>query len=223
MGYPANRMLVVGNFLARWAREVESESIFLRESRPTHFKIGLAARYELGKGHEALLMAVLEFLKKNPTISITLCFAGKGCDNSGRLSDALHPILIRPSNIESNKLTIITSGLLSGSSLVNWFQGLDLYFMASDSEGFPNSLAEAIAIGLPSLATPIGAVKEFLSSERLSESATSKAMSELLERFYEEEIHSKQKVTKELRERMLNTYREEKILAAYNSAWKVQD
>ena len=223
IGYPDNKILIIGNFISNWVHEARSNSIFLTESQPTHFKVGLAARYDLGKGHKALLMAVLDFLKKNPKASITLCFAGKGCDNGGRLSADLYPILNLSSNTESHRLTVITSGLLSGSSLVNWFQDLDLYFMASDSlEGFPNSLAEAIAIGLPSLATPVGAASDFLPSERLSESATSKSMSELLGHFYREECHNKKKMTERLRENILVTYQEDKMVASYNSVWKVQ-
>ncbi len=224
IGYPSNKMLIIGNFISNWAREARSESIFLTEGQPSHFKIGLAARYDLGKGHQALLIAVLDFLEKNPDISISLSFAGKGCDNGGRLSADLYPILNRYSNIKSDRLVVVTSGLLSGLSLVKWFQDLDLYFMASDSlEGFPNSLAEAIAIGLPSLATPIGAANDFLPSERLTENTTSKSMSELLERFYLEELHNKNKVTKKLREKMLVDYREDRILASYNTAWKIPE
>lgn len=223
LGYPDRKIITIGNFVSSWTHQVKSKSIFLTEYQPTHFKIGLAARYDLGKGHRALLLAVLDFLRKNPNVSITLCFAGKGCNTGGRLSVDFHPILNQTSFIETNRLRIITSGLLSGVDLVNWFQNLDLYFMASDSlEGFPNSLAEAITIGLPSLATPIGAAREFLSGDRLSEKATFTSMSELLGRFYGEDVDNKQEVTKCLKEKMLVTYQDDKILAAYNSVWKIQ-
>jgi glycosyltransferase involved in cell wall biosynthesis len=222
LGYPVSKIITIGNFVSNWAINAKSGSSFLTEAYPGHFKIGLAARYDLGKGHHALLETALNFLRNKPNTSITLSFCGKGCEVGGRLSSDFRRSLENEDLFKNGRLKVVMAGLLHGQSLIHWFEELDLYFMSSDSlEGFPNSLAEAIAIGLPSLATPIGAARDFLPNERLSEFTTSKSMSELLERYYEEELHNKKKVTKQLREYILMTYRDDKIFASYISAWKI--
>ena len=220
IGYPPSKMVTIGNFVSSWALQANSKSIFLKNPAPIHFVIGLAARYELGKGHHALLDTSLSFLRQNPGLSITLTFAGKGCDPGGRLSKEFNKILLNESS-HFQRLNIVTAGLLNGPDLANWFQSLDLYFMASDSlEGFPNSLAEAVSIGLPSLGNPVGASRDFLSQARVSHGNSSSSMTELLDRFYREDLNSKRKLTSLARERILSEYQETKILSAYVQIWE---
>jgi glycosyltransferase involved in cell wall biosynthesis len=110
---------------------------------------------------------------------------------------------------------------LNGINLVNWFQDLDLYFMSSDSlEGFPNSLAEAVTIGLPSLANPVGAAKDLVVAGRISRDCTSTSMTELLEQFYREDLATKQQTTFHSMNEILSKYQDVKVWNAYKSVWE---
>ncbi len=223
LGYPKSKVFTIGNFVSGWALHAKSDSLFLSVARPMKFKIGIAARYELGKGHLALLEAVLIFLENNPLVTVDLCFSGKGCESEGRLSRDFTKILSDNTFFKNGRLNLLTSGLLSGSDLVDWFCNLDVYFMASDSlEGFPNSLAEAVSIGLPALATPVGAAVDFLPKERISFDSTSISMAALLERFCQEDLESRKSITSELRDDMLLTYNESEVFSAYESAWEAK-
>jgi glycosyltransferase involved in cell wall biosynthesis len=220
LGYPLKKIITIGNFVSKWTQNLESRSVFLQDAHPKRFTVGLAARYDLGKGHQALINTVVEFLRRNPDLKMTVCFAGKGCDTDGRLSidikqnHDLRELLIQ------KRLKIVTSGLLTGKDLADWYQNLDLYFMASDSvEGFPNSLAEAVAIGLPSLATPVGAAMDFLSIDRIANSPSVKDMTDLLQHFYDLSLIDKRDVTMHLKNQILNKYDEKKILSKYTSVW----
>ena len=59
-------------------------------------------------------------------------------------------------------------GVLSGGTEVNqWLDSLDLYIQPSRTEGLPRSLIEAMARGLPAVATNVGGIPELLPSEFL--------------------------------------------------------
>ena len=118
-------------------------------------------------------------------------------------------------------LKIETSGLLSGSDLSEWYGNLDLYFMASDSlEGFPNSLAEAVAIGLPAISTPVGSASDFLPYFRIAQDSTALSMLEVLENFYCETLEGRVEVSAESQIRLLSDFSEFNVIGAYKDIWK---
>jgi glycosyltransferase involved in cell wall biosynthesis len=221
IGYPSNKISVIGNFLPEWTLDTESNSIFLTDSKPLVFSIGLAARYDIGKGHLALVECVTDFLKRHNHIQIVLKFAGKGCGDSGNLSDDLNLVSKIGDLRSKGNLKIETSGLLSGSDLSEWYRNLDLYFMASDSlEGFPNSLAEAVAIGLPAISTPVGSASDFLPSFRIAKDSTTLGMLEVLENFLSETLVGKVEISTQSQIRLLSEFSEFNVIGAYREIWK---
>ena len=221
IGYPDNKISVIGNFLPEWTLNIESNSIFFTDSRPLDFSIGLAARYDMGKGHLALVECVADFLKRNNDVQIVLKFAGKGCGDIGNLSDDLNLVSKIEDLRSKGNLKIETSGLLSGSDLSEWYGNLDLYFMASDSlEGFPNSLAEAVAIGLPAISTPVGSASDFLPYFRIAQDSTALSMLEVLENFYCETLEGRVEVSAESQIRLLSDFSEFNVIGAYKDIWK---
>ena len=63
---------------------------------------------------------------------------------------------------------IIFDDVLSGGTEVNqWLDSLDLYIQPSRTEGLPRALIEAMARGLPAVATNVGGIPELLPSEFL--------------------------------------------------------
>jgi len=53
-------------------------------------------------------------------------------------------------------------GVLGHPAMLDEMRAADIFALPSFGEGFPNSLVEAMALGLPSVATPVGAVPEII-------------------------------------------------------------
>ena len=222
IGYPRKKIKVIWNFLPRWVYEVSSTSIFLTKQNPHKFKIGMAARYAEGKGHLALIDCILKFLENNLNVNLIVKFAGKNCGPGGKLSSDI----LKNSNlqelIKKKRVSIELSGLIDGAKLKDWYRDIDLYFMASSTEAFPNSLAEAIAIGIPALANPVGAASDFLPKARISSNNSSQEMYLLLKRFYSESMLNRRKISQNYKKRIMHSCRSDSILDKYLEAWGVK-
>jgi glycosyltransferase involved in cell wall biosynthesis len=53
-------------------------------------------------------------------------------------------------------------GVLDHPAMLDEMRAADIFALPSFGEGFPNSLVEAMALGLPSVTTPVGAVPEII-------------------------------------------------------------
>ena len=65
----------------------------------------------------------------------------------------------------NNKDNIIFHGKLNRDDINNIFLKSDIYIQASNYEGLPHSLLEAMSYGIPVLCTPVGECKEILGNE----------------------------------------------------------
>ena len=222
IGYPRKKIKVIWNFLPRWVYEVSSTSIFLTRQNPDKFKIGMAARYAEGKGHLALIDCILKFLENNLNVNLIVKFAGKNCGPGEKLSSDILENSNLQELIKKKRVSIELSGLTDGAKLKDWYRDIDLYFMASSTEAFPNSLAEAIAIGVPALANPVGAASDFLPKARISSNNSSQEMYLLLKRFYGESVLNRTKISQNYRKRIMHACRSDSILDKYLAAWEVK-
>jgi glycosyltransferase involved in cell wall biosynthesis len=222
IGYPRKKIRVIWNFLPSWVYEVSSTSIFLTKQNPHTFKIGIAARYEEGKGHLALIDCILKFLENKLNVNLIVKFAGKNCGPGGKLSSDILENFNLQELIKKKRVSIEFSGLIDGAKLKDWYRDIDLYFMASSAlEAFPNSLAEAIAIGVPALANPVGAASDFLPKARISSNKTSEEMYLLLNRFYGESVSKRTKISQNYKKRIIHSCRNDLILSKYLGLWKI--
>ncbi|TWX52490.1 glycosyltransferase [Colwellia hornerae] len=70
--------------------------------------------------------------------------------------------------IEQHKLqkNVVFVGAVDNSQLITWYNAADVFCLASRGEGSPNVLTEALACGLPAVATNVGSVPEIMASEK---------------------------------------------------------
>lgn len=62
---------------------------------------------------------------------------------------------------------VILVGSVPHHELNRWYSAADVFCLASAREGLPNVVLEALACGVPVVATPVGGIPEVISSERV--------------------------------------------------------
>ncbi len=148
-GVSPNKIVEIPNFLAESAFEVMDEARRLAQRQAwglpdKAFAIGIVARLSPVKNHVLLFRA------------------------AGQLDSRFHLIVIGdgPSRTEleelARRLRIESRVHFLGElvSPLNLHQFLDVSVLCSTSEGFPNSLIEAMAVARPVIATPVGGVAD---------------------------------------------------------------
>ena len=124
---------------------------------PEVFLIGIVGRLEKYKGHEEVIYALSELPEKILT-QVVLCIVGSSSES--RTAELLG--LCQKLGIENH---VIFTGFLPEKS-VDIINSFDLLISATQEfEGFGLTILEAMAVGTPVLATDVGAVSEFFSSE----------------------------------------------------------
>lgn len=119
----------------------------------TPIRLGMAARFSFSKRQDLLVDVILRLAEIRPDLSFELHFAGDG-DELERVKALAH----------SSPLTsrIYFDGLLNERQLADWFRGLDVYVHATDGETLSTSLLQAMATGLPIVASSIPGVVNLL-------------------------------------------------------------
>jgi teichuronic acid biosynthesis glycosyltransferase TuaC len=97
------------------------------------------------KGVYELLAAIHRVQKKRPDVLLVMCGAGPE-------EAALHK-LIREKGMEQTARMV---GEVEPERMNKWLQASDLFVLASHTEGMPNVVMEAMACGLPVVATAVG-------------------------------------------------------------------
>ena len=108
------------------------------------------------KGFHLIIEALPEILKTHPN-AMYVCIGGPG--RHGR--DYTHEIQSRIDRLGVADRVLI-AGPQSHDALVDWYNAADLYVLASAREGSPNALLEALACGLPAVATRVGGAPDEL-------------------------------------------------------------
>lgn len=157
IGIPAEKIMVRHNMIQTFVRPAEVEVDALRELwniAPDTTVFLAAGRLSREKGHLDLIEAIGTFAKNAPSGKFRFIFAGDGPE--------------RP-RIEkrSEELNISQYVQLVGhqSSLSTWYALANVMVLPSHSEGSPNVLLEAMAAGVPCIATSVGGVPEIATKE----------------------------------------------------------
>lgn len=107
--------------------------------------LGCVGRYHPDKAQELLVNAFLQIASLHPELHLVLI--GRGCDaENGMLNDLIY------GHAAADRVHLLGQR----RDIAQCLSGMDMYCMPSRTEGFPNGLAEAMAAGLPVLATDAG-------------------------------------------------------------------
>ncbi|MBA4062719.1 MAG: hypothetical protein C0501_03260 [Isosphaera sp.] len=117
---------------------------------------GFAARRERLKGTLVLVDAFGELVRRRPGALLRL--AGSPGDEEDVL--ARHPLIIGA----DPPVRVVPFGEGAGAKS-SFFKGLDVFVLASLTEGTPMSIIEAMAHGLPVVATDVGGVADVVSED----------------------------------------------------------
>lgn len=112
--------------------------------------VGLFARVNPVKRHDLFVAAALRLLERQS--DLLFVFAGRG-------SEAIADRFDVPTRFAAR---FVGLGERSGDDLPALIAALDVHVCASDIEGFPNSVLEAMATGVPCIATRVGATAELI-------------------------------------------------------------
>lgn len=158
LGYRPRRMDVIPNGVdtARFAPDPEAAPRLRAQlDIPENALLaGMGARFDPMKDVPTLLNALKSIAAETPNVHLLLCGQGMDRDN-----DALKR-LVAEAGLESR---VHLAG--HRADLEQILPGLDIYLSSSLGESFPNVIAEALACGVPVVATDAGASRELVAPE----------------------------------------------------------
>ena len=114
--------------------------------------ITIVSRLVTHKNIDKIIGAISDL--NNPSIKLNII-------GDGPEQNQLHSISLG----SDNKENIIFHGKLNRDDINNILLNSDIYIQASNYEGLPHSLLEAMSYGIPVLCTPVGECKEILGNE----------------------------------------------------------
>ena len=137
--------------------EVINNGVFIPEENTNIFtndqiNITIVSRLVSHKNIEKIIKAISDL--NSPLINLNIIGDGPELNQLQKIS------------LESNnKDNIIFHGKLNRDEINHIFLNSDIYIQASNYEGLPHSLLEAMSYGIPVLCTPVGECKEILGNE----------------------------------------------------------
>jgi teichuronic acid biosynthesis glycosyltransferase TuaC len=158
LGCPHEKITVIGNGVdsvkfAPLPRSEMRRKLGLNDHRPIVLSVG---HLKPNKGFHILIDAVEQLRKMRPDILLIIIGDGeyrKDLESRVRRLSLHH-------NVEF-------TGARPHSELIQWYSAANVFALASLNEGWPNVLLEAMACGVPVVATPTGGTPEVVVSDQL--------------------------------------------------------
>lgn len=143
--YRANKVAVIANGI--------DTSIFSPAQRPvSNGKIGMAARFSPAKRQDLLVTVIAELARLYGPERWHLSLAGDGSEHKrvAQVAAELAPGLVT------------FEGSLEETALADWLRTLDIYVHASDGETLSTALLQAMASGLPIVASDVAGIRNLI-------------------------------------------------------------
>lgn len=170
---PASKIKIIYNGVEFVQDSFVQESAALKEKlnlAPGVTVIGSVLRFHREKGARLLPEIISKVVDKNPLVKFILLGDGP---EKGELEN-----LIRKQQLDS---WVIFTGFQS--QVRNFLAIMDIFFLPSKEESFPQVLLDALGAGLPSVSTDVGGVREIISPGEtglLAKSGDTKQLSEAI-------------------------------------------
>jgi glycosyltransferase involved in cell wall biosynthesis len=140
-----------------------------RDRREARRRLGLApdaqlvvsvGRLHQSKGFPILIEAVGRLRDRFPNLRVAIVGAPDG------EADAT-PAMLAAAELGGLGARLLLPGAQPPAALADWYAAADLFALPTSREGSPNVVLEALACGLPCVATPVGGIPDVLSDPRL--------------------------------------------------------
>lgn len=118
--------------------------------------IGVVLRLETIKGADLIIPAFARLYEQEPSCHLTII-------GDGSLRDEMH-LKQQQCNLPSSSIT--WTGRLSPEELPDQYAAMDIVWVPSRSEGFGLSALEAMAMGIPVIATNVGGLSELIQDKQ---------------------------------------------------------
>jgi glycosyltransferase involved in cell wall biosynthesis len=119
-------------------------------------RLGMAGRFSINKRQDLLVDALLLLTELRPDLLFELRFAGNG-DEFGRVQCIAKKT--------EASCSIHFDGFLTEAEMAEWLRNLDIYVHATDGETLSTALLQAMATGLPIVASDIPGVSNLVKSD----------------------------------------------------------
>lgn len=123
-----------------------------RKERGDDFTVGVVARFHEAKGFEYLLKSVSLVHMNRKDVIFMLAGRGVSLDNPAFMK------LIAQNHVDINRVVLCGDV----DDMPAFYRRLDVLVQSSITEGFPNVLVEAMASGVPCIATDVGDSREIV-------------------------------------------------------------
>lgn len=208
LGVPADRVAVIVNGVDSDRFAPAPRNVALRRTLGAEddtILIGCIARLHDDKDHPTLLRAFARLIARGGTSRCRLTLIGEG--EARRSIEAL----VREFGLENHVML-----LGERADIVDLMPQLDILALASRTEGLPMVLLEAMACGVPCVATSVGGIPGLFADGGgdLIEPGDAGALADALQRLCEdEEVRRRAGIL--ARERVLSGYRESDMVDSY--------
>jgi glycosyltransferase involved in cell wall biosynthesis len=217
LGYDARRIEVIPNGFdvnrfqpSETARHQIRDELGLSRDTPL---VGMAARWDPLKDYPTMIAAASRLFAVKPGLHVLLCGPGIESSNS-ELSSVIDST--SGHNDWSDRLHLLGRR----SDMPTWQAALDVAVLASCSEGFPNAVGEAMACGVPCVATDAGGTGEVLGDTgRLVGVGDADGLARAVADLLDQTPESRRELGLAGRERIVHEFALERMVERFDTTW----
>jgi glycosyltransferase involved in cell wall biosynthesis len=143
-------------------RPVPIDQARRRLGLPTDRPVIISVGYRIErKGFHILIDAIPKIREQLPNVLVVIV------GGQARWADDYLPVIEERIRIQGLENHVLIAGNRPQEELAIWYSAADLFALLTSREGSPNVLMEALACGVPAVATPIGGIPDVLRDSRL--------------------------------------------------------